>query len=58
MKFQIGDVVELNSGGERMTVESISDGFVDCVCFEGGKFTRLTLDPVILKKIQPNPTIL
>jgi uncharacterized protein YodC (DUF2158 family) len=34
MKFQEGDVVQLKSGGPRMTVEGYEDGLVMCVWFE------------------------
>ena len=36
MAFNIGDVVQLNSGGPKMTVEKMrQDGNVDCVWFDG-----------------------
>jgi uncharacterized protein YodC (DUF2158 family) len=34
MAFQEGDVVQLKSGGPRMTVEGYEDGLVVCVWFE------------------------
>jgi uncharacterized protein YodC (DUF2158 family) len=35
MAFQLGEVVQLKSGGPRMTVDSIDgDGVVNCIWFE------------------------
>jgi uncharacterized protein YodC (DUF2158 family) len=34
MIFQEGDVVQLKSGGPKMTVEGYEDGLVVCVWFE------------------------
>ena len=48
MTFQIGDVVQLKSGGPRMTVEGYEDDLVICVWFEkterkSGNFREATL---------------
>jgi uncharacterized protein YodC (DUF2158 family) len=53
MEFQPGDVVKLKSGGEKMTIESISEGLCDCVWFEDKKVVRNSFDPVVLKKFEP-----
>jgi uncharacterized protein YodC (DUF2158 family) len=53
MEFQPGDVVKLKSGGEKMTIETISDGLVDCVWFEDKKVVRNSFEPVTLKKYEP-----
>jgi uncharacterized protein YodC (DUF2158 family) len=34
MTFQVGDVVQLKSGGPKMTVDGYEDGLVVCVWFE------------------------
>ncbi|MCS4505628.1 DUF2158 domain-containing protein [Arhodomonas aquaeolei] len=49
-QFEVGDVVELNSGGEVMTVEEIDDGYVSCVWFEGKQVQRATFAEGMLKK--------
>ena len=39
--FEIGDVVQLKSGGQRMTVEEVGqDGFISCVWFDGNRSER------------------
>lgn len=52
--FQLGDVVQLKSGGPRMTVESVSDGegydLVDCVWFEKHTAHRQSFNPALLVK--------
>ena len=53
MNFQPGDVVKLKSGGEKMTVESISDDLVDCVWFIDKKIERMSFEPAALKKYEP-----
>lgn len=42
MEFQVGDVVQLNSGGPWMTVRAIADGKVVCGWFNetGGIYTH------------------
>lgn len=38
--FAVGDIVQLKSGGPKMTLESISGSTASCVWFEGSKQTR------------------
>ncbi len=52
MSFQPGDVVKLQSGGEKMTVESLGDGLVDCVWFVDKKVQRMSFEPAALKKYE------
>jgi uncharacterized protein YodC (DUF2158 family) len=51
MNFQLGDIVRLKSGGEKMTVESISDDLVDCVWMNDKKVERHSFEPVVLEKV-------
>lgn len=53
MNFQAGDVVKLKSGGEKMTVESISDGLVYCAWFVDKKLQRDSFEAAALKKYEP-----
>lgn len=48
---QPGDTVQLKSGGEIMTVESINEFGANCVWFENKKVQRHSFDPVVLKKV-------
>ena len=50
--FEIGDVVQLRSGGPRMTVHSlVSDGEVVCQWFEGNEVHEETFPNEVLKKL-------
>lgn len=52
--FQLGDIVQLKSGGPRMTVEAINKGegydLVDCVWFEKHTAHRQSFNPALLVK--------
>lgn len=48
MPFEIGNVVELKSGGEPMTVEGVSEDSIDCVWFNGKKVERSSFNPATL----------
>lgn len=52
--FEVGDVVQLKSGGSRMTVESLDKGegydLVNCVWFEKDKLQRASFVPASLVK--------
>lgn len=48
--FVVGDVVQLNSGGEAMTIEEIDGDDVFCVWFEGKRVERATFVAATLKK--------
>lgn len=52
--FQLGDIVQLKSGGPRMTVEEIEQGdgynLVGCVWFEKHTAHRQSFNPVLLAK--------
>jgi len=50
--FEIGDVVQLRSGGPRMTVHSlVSDGDVVCQWFEGNEVHEEHFPNEVLKKV-------
>ena len=53
MDFKPGDVVKLKSGGEKMTVETISEGMADCVWMVDKKLERGSFEPVVLKIYAP-----
>lgn len=48
-----GDVVQLKSGGEAMTVEAITEVGIACAWFVGKKLERATFQPEALTKTQP-----
>lgn len=51
MQFQLGDVVELRSGGPQMTVTGTSQsGWVMCSWFKDGKYESGTFPPEALEK--------
>lgn len=50
MDFKVGDVVQLKSGGPRMTIEAVSENLVDCVWFEKNKIDRNAFNPTLLSK--------
>ena len=53
-KFEVGDVVKLKSGGEKMTIEEIEDdGYVSCVWFEGSQVQRGSFAAATLQKHKP-----
>lgn len=54
--FQKGDVVQLKSGGPKMTVVDTSDGRVDCCWFKGDQSTpeHYCFDAVTLEKVEPS----
>jgi uncharacterized protein YodC (DUF2158 family) len=61
MEFAIGDVVQLKSGGPRMTVEEIVDRCVTCSWFDKeqkkGQFNPATLTRASdLKSVVVRPT--
>ncbi len=54
MEFKIGDVVQLKSGGPRMTVEVIDEGLVDCVWFEKNQAHRNAFNHALLTNPGPS----
>ena len=49
--FKIGDVVELQTGGTKMTVEFVrTDGLIECAWFDGATLSRDTFYPDALRK--------
>lgn len=52
-KFKVGDVVQLKSGGTRMTIEEVDDDQVACTWFERKKLERATFIAGALIKYQP-----
>lgn len=53
-QFEVGDVVKLKSGGEKMTIEKIEDdGYVSCVWFEGSQVQRGAFAAATLQKYKP-----
>lgn len=53
--FRVGDVVQLRSGGTRMTVEHIDGDQVACTWFEGKTLERATFIAGALMKYVPMP---
>ena len=51
-QFEVGDVVQLKSGSEKMTVEEIDDGEVSCVWFVGNLPQRASFPSTTLKKAE------
>lgn len=50
-KIELGDVVQLKSGGPKMTVEKIDeDGKLTCVWFDKNEQYRETFDMIALEK--------
>jgi uncharacterized protein YodC (DUF2158 family) len=47
--FVVGDVVQLKSGGQSMTVEEVDGADVSCVWFDGKNRLRHTFDAATLK---------
>jgi len=51
--FEIGDVVQLRSGGPKITVHGlVSDGDVVCQWFEGNEVHKESFPKEALKKIE------
>ena len=48
--FSVGDVVQLKSGGESMTVEEVDSDDISCVWFEGKNLQRQTFGAGTLKQ--------
>lgn len=56
MRFNVGDVVALISGGPLMTVERPDDGgLVACCWFDGGELRRDRFDDVSLELVTECP---
>jgi uncharacterized protein YodC (DUF2158 family) len=54
--FEIGDVVQLRSGGPKMTVHSlVSDGDVVCQWFESNEVHRENFPKEALQKVKQIP---
>ncbi len=51
-QFEVGDVVQLKSGSEKMTVEEIEDGEVSCVWFVENQLQRAAFPSITLKKVE------
>jgi len=51
--FKVGDVVQLKSGGVRMTVERIDGEDISCVWFEGKRVERNAFPVGALQKYTP-----
>lgn len=49
-EFVVGDVVQLKSGGESMTIEEIDRDEISCVWFEGKNVKRDSFAAATLKK--------
>lgn len=47
--FSVGDVVQLKSGGESMTIEEVDGDNISCVWFDGKKLQRQTCGAGTLK---------
>ena len=56
MPFEPGDVVVLKSGGQSMTVASVSDDEVHCLWLgEDGELIRETIPSVALESLRGDP---
>jgi uncharacterized protein YodC (DUF2158 family) len=58
MAFNKGDVVQLKSGGPRMTVGEIGEGGVFCIWFHGHEQLQKVFPPEVLEaspKPEPAP---
>lgn len=51
--FNVGDLVQLKSGGPAMTVAGIDSQSVDCTWFDGPKLTSGSFIAGTLKKYEP-----
>lgn len=51
-EFVVGETVMLKSGGEVMTVESVSRDAISCVWFNGKKVERSAFNPATLEKYE------
>jgi uncharacterized protein YodC (DUF2158 family) len=53
MAFSVGDIVQLKSGGPKMTVNDVArgDGKVVCVWFAGAKREVGTFEPATLQVV-------
>lgn len=58
MRFKLGTIVVLKSGGPDMTVESIGKNGVTCAWFVGKRLTRATLRPEMLRKTRRVSSVL
>jgi len=47
--FSVGDIVQLKSGGQPMTVEEVDGSDISCVWFEGKNAHRQTFVAATLK---------
>jgi uncharacterized protein YodC (DUF2158 family) len=54
MSFQPGDVVQLKSGGPRMTIDNVDGDKVECCWFEKDKQQYGTFKSVLLSKPGPS----
>lgn len=50
MSYPVGEVVQLKSGGPRMTVKSVNGDDTDCVWFEKSKQHSGTFPTALLTK--------
>ncbi len=57
MAFEVGDLVEIKSGGASMTVEAIEDEWVTCMWYIGDKFTRMKFDQRTLRRKAPDADV-
>lgn len=56
--YEIGDVVQLKSGGEAMTIEELDEEYASCVWFEGKHVQRATFVTKTLKKyVRPSSSV-
>lgn len=55
-QLQIGDVVQLPSGGPKMTVGGVKKATVLCIWFTAdGEIRKEDLTPAVLVKVSPGP---
>ena len=54
MAFEVGDLVEIKSGGAPMTVEAVEDEWITCMWYVGDKFTRMKFDHRTIRVKSPD----
>ena len=50
--MNVGDVVQLKSGGPHMTITTVNTDQVICIWFEKGKQEYSDFNPLVLEKIE------
>jgi uncharacterized protein YodC (DUF2158 family) len=56
MKFKVGDVVTLNSGGPRMTVSAVKDDKITAIWPDESGYGKIEVPSVCISKVTEQPT--